>query len=98
MTNPFVFVVGCSRSGTTLLQHILDAHSRIGILPETRWFARWFEERYGLTAENFVGHELVERLLEKHRLFRGVDLGIQPKELHRLVGSGRALLYQELVG
>ncbi|MFQ5797040.1 MAG: sulfotransferase [Candidatus Bipolaricaulia bacterium] len=26
MTKPFLFIVGCSRSGTTLLQHMVAAH------------------------------------------------------------------------
>ena len=45
MTNPFVFIVGCSRSGTTLLQHVVAAHPQIAIIPETRWFLRWYEKR-----------------------------------------------------
>ncbi|HEX6937649.1 MAG TPA: sulfotransferase, partial [Actinomycetes bacterium] len=32
-----VFVVGCPRSGTTLLTLMLHAHSRIAIPPETRF-------------------------------------------------------------
>jgi len=33
-----VFIVGMSRSGTTLLSRMLDAHSEIAILPETWWY------------------------------------------------------------
>ncbi|MGH8027697.1 MAG: sulfotransferase family protein [Pseudoxanthomonas sp.] len=33
-----VFLVGCPRSGTTLLQALLSAHSRIHSLPETHFF------------------------------------------------------------
>lgn len=29
--NPFVFVVGCPRSGTTLLQRMLDSHARLAV-------------------------------------------------------------------
>jgi len=35
-----IFIVGCSRSGTTLLQSLLTAHSKVYSLPETRFFAR----------------------------------------------------------
>lgn len=46
------FIVGCARSGTTLLQSLLAAHSRIASFPETmffsdlvgQWDIRWFGE------------------------------------------------------
>lgn len=37
MTDPF-FVVGCPRSGTTLLSVLLDRHSRLCIPPETAFY------------------------------------------------------------
>jgi Sulfotransferase family len=33
-----IFIVGTSRSGTTLLSRMLDTHSEIAILPETWWY------------------------------------------------------------
>lgn len=38
MTKLF-FIVGCGRSGTTMLQQALNRHSQIAIPPETRFFA-----------------------------------------------------------
>jgi O-antigen/teichoic acid export membrane protein len=37
-TDSPIFIVGLSRSGTTLLSRMLDAHSDIAILPETWWY------------------------------------------------------------
>ena len=37
-TDSPIFIVGISRSGTTLLSRMLDAHSDIAILPETWWY------------------------------------------------------------
>lgn len=37
-TDSPIFIVGMSRSGTTLLSRMLDAHSEIAILPETWWY------------------------------------------------------------
>ena len=63
--NPFVFIVGCPRSGTTLLQRMVDAHSQIAIVPETHWIARWFEKRKGLTPEGFVRAKLIPKSAHK---------------------------------
>ena len=48
LQNP-VFLVGCPRSGTTLLQQILDAHSAIAIAPETHFIRKFWhkKEAYG---------------------------------------------------
>jgi hypothetical protein len=89
MKNPFVLLVGCSRSGTTLLQKVTDSHPKIAILPETRWFVRWYEKRLGLTAEDYVTPELVTTLLRKLRLFRDVDTGLGEEELLKMIESGR---------
>jgi O-antigen/teichoic acid export membrane protein len=37
-TDSPIFIVGLSRSGTTLLSRMLDAHSNIAIFPETGWY------------------------------------------------------------
>jgi sulfotransferase family protein len=37
--NPLGFVVGCPRSGTTMLQRMLDAHPALTVLPEVPWLA-----------------------------------------------------------
>ena len=47
-TNPFVFIVGCPRSGTTLLNRIVDAHPLIAITPETHWVPRFHRQGNGL--------------------------------------------------
>ncbi len=65
--NPYVFIVGSTRSGTTLLQRMVDAHPQIAVVNETRWIARYFEKRTGLTPEGFVTPELIPKLLEYHR-------------------------------
>lgn len=40
-----IFVVGCARSGTTLLQLMLHAHPRIAIPPETRFLTEAYAHR-----------------------------------------------------
>ena len=40
MNNRGIFIIGCPRSGTTLLQSILASHSKIFTAPETSFFSR----------------------------------------------------------
>ena len=41
-SHPAVFLVGCPRSGTTLLQSMLSAHSTITSFPESHFFTKGF--------------------------------------------------------
>ena len=92
--NPFVFIVGCPRSGTSLLQRIVNAHPQIAITPETHWIPRLFEKRKGLTPEGMVTTELISRLLEQPRFTR---LGIGQEELLAMIAGGRPISYSSLV-
>jgi Sulfotransferase family len=64
--NPYVFIVGCPRSGTTLLHRLVDAHPQIAIIHQSRFIPNFFERRRGLTPEGLVTTKLVDRLLEAH--------------------------------
>lgn len=69
--NPFVFVVGCPRSGTTLLQRMLDAHPDLAVTNDTHFIPR------ALRDEDHAGPlspALVDRVITYHRFARlGVD-------------------------
>ena len=72
-----VFVVGCPRSGTTLLATLLDRHSRIAIPPETEFFLgvlpRNGRDRAGAAHEHYV-----DRLFSHPRT---ADLGLSREEV-----------------
>ena len=51
-----IFVVGCPRSGTTLVQCILSASSQAFSLPETHFFS-WVLPTLGLSAASLVGEK-----------------------------------------
>jgi Sulfotransferase family len=92
--NPYVFIVGSTRSGTTLLQRIVDAHPQIAVVHETHWITRYFERRTGLTPEGFVTPELIPKLLE-YRRFPKMKVGRE--ELERLMNSDEPVSYSSFV-
>ena len=92
--NPYVFVVGCQRSGTTLVERLLDAHPQIAMTHETRWIPELFDRRPGVTAAGLVEPELFAALVE-HRRFP--YLGMSPRELRRLVTTDPPVSYAAFV-
>jgi hypothetical protein len=92
--NPYVFIVGCPRSGTTLLGRIGDAHPQLAVVHETRWIAGWYKRRLGLTPEGNVTHELLQRLRQHPRF---PTLGLDPSVLDGLVGGDRPVHYADFV-
>jgi hypothetical protein len=86
--NPCVFVVGCPRSGTTLLQRMLDAHPLLAVANDTHFIVHavdavapaWRENPRLLSAE-------VERLVEWSRSYRrfrrlGLDAAAVDRAAH----------------
>jgi hypothetical protein len=94
LPNPFLFIVGCPRSGTTLLKRIVDAHSQIAVMGETDWIAKYYETRAGLTPDGLVTSEIIPRLFE-HTRFYAFKVG--PEELEELLSSGEPISYRQLV-
>ena len=94
MINPYVFIVGCPRSGTTLLQRIVNAHPEIAITPETHWIPRFFDKGWGVTADGFVTPEVIPRLLE-HPGFAALNIGRE--DLVRLMRNDRPITYSSFV-
>jgi hypothetical protein len=90
--NPYLFVVGCPRSGTTLLRRMLDAHPDLAITPETHWIPRWFERGIGVTADGFATPELVSRLLASPKFGR---TGIGRQELEGLLRAEAPVSYAD---
>ena len=78
-SEPF-FIVGCGRSGTTLLQTLLDAHPRISIPPESHIFIRFwpFLDMYGDLTERKNLRRFVNDLVGDARI-RQWGLRISPE-------------------
>jgi hypothetical protein len=92
--NPYLFLVGSPRSGTTLLRRILDAHSQISISAESPWITEYWNSRTGLTPEGLLTEGLIPQLLA-HPKFH--HLGVGPQELRRLLPPGARPTYASFV-
>ncbi len=83
--DPYLFIVGCARSGTTLVRRIVDAHPEIAITPEMHWITRHFQSRNG-----FVTPEQVSELTG-HKRFAQFEIPRQ--QFEGLLSSGEAIPY-----
>jgi len=66
---PLVFIVGCARSGTTLLQRIVNAHPQIAITPETHWLTQYFPERRWHNKQARVTPEQIVSIVQHDRFW-----------------------------
>jgi Sulfotransferase family len=92
--NPFVFIVGCPRSGTTLVRRMVDAHRDIAITRETHWIVGVMEGEDAVSPEEPVTLELLSRLLTDERFTR---MGVDRAELERLLSGDRPVSYAGFV-
>lgn len=87
---PYVFIVGCPRSGTTLLQRILDHHPKLAMANDTHFIPRVVDPDGGDVP---LSPELVDRVLDYHRFGR---LGLEDAAVRR--SASRTRTYAEFVG
>jgi hypothetical protein len=85
--NPYLFAVGAPRSGTTVLQRLLDAHPQLCVAFETHWIPYMYRHRRGVAEDGTVGMDFLEVLSENHRFTR---LELDPRDVRALFEpSGR---------
>ena len=95
VSNPFVFALGCPRSGTTLLRRLLNAHGQLAVpKAETHWIPKFFAKGRGLTPDGQVQAAFIDVLLDYDR-FR--KFGIGRSELEGIIGGREAMPYAEFV-
>jgi LPS sulfotransferase NodH len=88
-----VIVVGCARSGTTMLQLMLHAHRRIAIPPETRFVLSGYRQRrsFGDLREP-APREALARWIVDRRQTRFADLGLDAEQVAARIIAGRGTL------
>jgi hypothetical protein len=94
MRNPFLFLLGCPRSGTTLLGRMLSAHREVEVLPEVRWLARRYAQREGLTPDGYLTPSFFARLQNFGRFSK---LPLRQEELAPYVENPGAISYADFI-
>ena len=89
--SPFVFIVGCARSGTTLLERLVNAHSQIALTPEMHWITDYFRQGKWLAPEGRVTAEQVASMIQNQKRFRQFELSRE--QFEGLLNSGQPVPY-----
>ncbi len=79
-----VIVVGCARSGTTLVQVMIQAHPRLAMPPENRFMMAVYRRRdkFGDLRDG-KNREAVARFITERRKTKFRDLGIAPEAVRQ---------------
>lgn len=82
-----IFVVGCPRSGTTMLQLMLHAHPRIALPPETRFLLAGYQQRAEFGDLNDAGNrrKLAEFIGDSSQFG---DLGLDREQVIEAIVAG----------
>jgi Sulfotransferase family len=89
--NPYVFAVGCPRSGTTLLQRMLDHHPRLGVANDTHFIPHAIDDRSGE-----IDPPLTPGLVDRVRMYRRFPrLGLSEEVVR--AAAQEALTYAQFV-
>jgi len=92
LTNPYLFVVGCQRSGTTMLQRMLDAHPALAVAYDSLFLLRPLRGR--AVGENPpLDEKLVEAAITHPRFDR---LGLSRDAIDR--SASGAETYADFIG
>ncbi|MGH3316113.1 MAG: sulfotransferase family protein [Nocardioidaceae bacterium] len=98
--NPLGFVVGCPRSGTTLLQRMLAAHPALIVLPEVPWLATAPADRSRVNASGMVEAGFLRELAAHGAFGRYAHLPVAAGELLDLaarVDAGETVPFRTFV-
>ncbi len=91
MTPTMPFIIGVSRSGSTLMRLMLDAHPDLAIPPETHWLVSLIRR---LTSETVTLDEITDTLEASHNW---QDMGVDDRELQALYSKVEAETPLQLV-
>lgn len=90
--NPYVFVVGCPRSGTTLLQRMLDSHPQLAVANDTHFITRAVKKTLRKAVNPNLTSELLAQVRNYRRFYR---MGLEDNEVD--LAAADCSTYREFV-
>lgn len=93
VTSPFLFVVGCPRSGTTLLQRMLDNHPQLTVANDTHFITRAAKRTLRKDPQPVLTEDLVKAVKSYRRFYR---MGLDEEQVNSVAGN--CATYAEFVG
>ncbi len=88
---PGFFILGCARSGTTLLHRIVDAHPLVAVTPEMHWIPNHLKTNDG---EQLVTPGTISELVD-HKRF--AQFGLDRMDFEGLLGPGESVPYRDFL-
>jgi Sulfotransferase family len=92
--DPFVYVVGCPRSGTTVVQRMLDAHPELAVSRSTHWVTLPLRDATWSLADGRVTPDLAEQVVGFRR-FPKMD--VDPDAVRQLAATAPPPSYEDFV-
>ena len=86
--NPFLFLCGCPRSGTTLLRRMLNAHREVAVAPSIGWLAAGSPDGRGLTRDGFVTPAFLDAYVRRPQPFGRNRVPFSRTDLDALLAAG----------
>ena len=105
ISNKPIFIVGCERSGTTVIRLILHTHPNIAIPPQTKILKKLYKRRFIFRdlSKKQNRSRIAEYVLTNYdKKTKLVDLGVDPQSIHQKIqssgnsiGAIGAIIFQE---
>ena len=90
-----IFIVGCERSGTTMLRLILHSHANIAIPPQTKYIKKIYKRRlfWGNLSKHKNRNKIIKWFYNNHnKKTKIIDLGLNPNDIKsEMIKSGNSL-------
>ena len=90
-----IFIVGCERSGTTMLRLILHSHANIAIPPQTKFIKKVYKRRlfFGNLIKPKNRNKIIKWFSDNHnKKTKIIDLGLDSNEIqNEILKSGNSL-------